>query len=161
MGKMITDITPAQFKVAKDEPKSVVRTDVFQADANRTVGDACGSRVGRHDTTGMTLETKKEPRNERSNLPITGDLVVIHCNASLLETEEMIDSTHERCQAEVWTVGQGHAIPALEECIRPMRKGQTCLVRAPASLCFGDKGGVLGNGRCPAGSGLLLEVDLL
>lgn len=117
--------------------------------------------------------SKVQPANANSSLPQTGDNVVVHCNASILKTNEMIDSvaitaapthvpdseccaqTKERCQAVDWCCGQGHAIPALEEvatsavlmqahdhvlqCVRQMRKGQKCSVKAPASLCFGEK----------------------
>ena len=106
-----------------------------------------------------------EPLNPASAFPITGDKVTVHCNATAISTGEMIDSTYERCTAVTWTTGQGHAIPALEECVRMMRKGQKSRVRAPASLCFGDEKDphkrMIGQGLCPQGSGLLLEVELV
>merc|ERR1719310_1432033 len=42
-----------------------------------------------------------------------------------------------------------------------MRKGQKVTVEAPPELCFGDKGGMIGQGMCPPGKGLFLEVELL
>jgi len=102
-----------------------------------------------------------EPANPLSPLPLTGDKVVVHCNVTALSTGEMIDSTYERCTAITYTCGQGHAIAALEECVREMRKGQKCKVIAPASLVYEGKGGMVGMGMCPKGSGLMIEMELL
>jgi len=102
-----------------------------------------------------------QPATDRSELPKTGDQVVVHCNASLLTTGEMIDSTRERCQAISFTVGAGHVCPAMDEASRKMRKGEKCIIKAPAELCFGDKGGKLGDGLVPAKAGLHLEMEVV
>ncbi len=104
--------------------------------------------------TGLGIKILKEGDGE---LPKKGDNVKVHYTGTLLDGKKF-DSSVDRGEPFVFSLGQGQVIKGWDEGISKLKVGSKAILRIPAELGYGSRevGGVI-----PANSTLVFEVELL
>ncbi len=87
--------------------------------------------------------------------PRPEEFVAVNFEARLAESGEIVGSTFEMGQPEVFPAGA--VIPGWSEALSLMRPGDRWMLFLPAALAFGDEGG----GPIPPGSDIVFEYELL
>jgi peptidylprolyl isomerase len=89
--------------------------------------------------------------------PTTGESVRVHYTG-WLESGQKFDSSHDRRQPLVFSVGRGQVIKGWDEGVGSMKVGGKRKLVIPASLGYGERGA---GGIIPPGATLIFEVELL
>lgn len=89
-------------------------------------------------------------------MPKTGQTVKVHYEGRILNGH-VFDSTYERKQPMVITLGKGQVIKGLEQALMQMHIGEKIRVQIPPSLAYGTKN----LGIIPPNSMLEMDVELL
>ena len=89
--------------------------------------------------------------------PKTGESVRVHYTG-WLETGKKFDSSHDRREPLVFSVGRGQVIKGWDEGVGSMKVGGKRKLVIPASLGYGERGA---GGVIPPGATLIFEVELL
>jgi peptidylprolyl isomerase len=90
--------------------------------------------------------------------PEPGNVVTVHFSA-MLEDGTEIGNTYEGGQPAGFVLGEGSALPGLDEGIALMRKGEKAKLIIPPELALGDNASA--DGLIPANSTLIFELELV
>ncbi len=137
---------------------------VAEVHVKRIVGQrARGTRVPDHDASAwqplsdgvrmITLQPGSGPT------PAEGDRILVDYTIWLPGTDAPLQSSRSRPMAESIPYGTRRMLPALESAIAQMQPGQRVLLDVPPEQGFGTRSAAM-QGRIPAGSRLLVEVEL-
>ena len=131
----------------------------------------CGPEIKeRPSTTSSEPEVQEGPITTESGLvyevlepgegpaPEAGEVVTLHF-AATLEDGTDIGNTYEGGQPVGFFLGEGTALPGLDEGIALMHKGEKAKLVIPPELALGDQASA--DGMIPANSTLIFEVELL
>jgi FKBP-type peptidyl-prolyl cis-trans isomerase len=87
-----------------------------------------------------------------------GDRIYVHYTGWLAENRQVFDSSRDRNEPFVFTVGAGEVIKGWDMGVVGMKKGGKRMLHIPAALGYGEKGAP---GAIPPNADLLFEVELL
>lgn len=90
--------------------------------------------------------------------PETGDEVKVHYTGYLAACGTKFDSSRDRGRVFSFLLGTGQVIPAWDEGVAQMKKGERCMLRVPAEMGYGESGA--GN-AIPPDADLDFDVELL
>ncbi len=105
-------------------------------------------------TTGMQIEKLAEGTGPA---PKTGDRVSVHYTGWLTNGKKF-DSSRDRGQPFVFTLGRGQVIKGWDEGVATMRVGDKVRLTLPPELAYGARGA---GGVIPPNATLVFEVELL
>ncbi|CAF3674651.1 unnamed protein product [Adineta steineri] len=100
--------------------------------------------------------TKKVDNCERKSK--NGDRLHMHYTGTLKSNGKKFDSSRDRGDPFVFTIGTGQVIKGWEQGLLDMCEGEQRVLTIPASLGYGDRGA--GN-VIPAGATLVFDVELI
>ncbi|CAF0766391.1 unnamed protein product [Adineta steineri] len=100
--------------------------------------------------------TKKVDNCERKSK--NGDRLHMHYTGTLKSNGKKFDSSRDRGDPFVFTIGTGQVIKGWEQGLLDMCEGEQRMLTIPASLGYGDRGA--GN-VIPAGATLVFDVELI
>ncbi|CAF0991170.1 unnamed protein product [Adineta steineri] len=100
--------------------------------------------------------TKKVDNCERKSK--NGDRLHMHYTGTLKSDGKKFDSSRDRGDPFVFTIGTGQVIKGWEQGLLDMCEGEQRVLTIPASLGYGDRGA--GN-VIPAGATLVFDVELI
>ncbi|CAF4197552.1 unnamed protein product [Adineta steineri] len=100
--------------------------------------------------------TKKVDNCERKSK--NGDRLHMHYTGTLKSDGKKFDSSRDRGDPFVFTIGTGQVIKGWEQGLLDMCEGEQRMLTIPASLGYGDRGA--GN-VIPAGATLVFDVELI
>ena len=89
--------------------------------------------------------------------PKTGDSVSVHYTG-WLKSGQKFDSSRDRGQPLIFTIGRGQVIKGWDEGVSSMRVGGKRKLVIPAHLGYGDRGA---GGVIPPSATLIFEVELV
>jgi peptidylprolyl isomerase len=90
--------------------------------------------------------------------PQTGQKVEVHYTGWLQQNDQKFDSSVDRGQPFVFTLGKGQVIPGWDEGVATMNVGGKRQLVIPADLAYGARGIP---GAIPANATLVFDVELL
>jgi FKBP-type peptidyl-prolyl cis-trans isomerase len=103
---------------------------------------------------GLQIEKLAEGQGET---PKTGDRVSVHYTG-WLENGKKFDSSRDRGQPFVFTLGRGQVIKGWDQGVATMRVGDKVRLTLPPDLGYGARGA---GGVIPPNATLIFEVELL
>ncbi len=103
---------------------------------------------------GLQIEKLAEGQGET---PKTGDRVSVHYTG-WLENGKKFDSSRDRGQPFVFTLGRGQVIKGWDQGVASMRVGDKVRLTLPPDLGYGARGA---GGVIPPNATLIFEVELL
>lgn len=102
------------------------------------------------------LKIKYLTRKESGAMPTLGDKVSVHYVGTLLDGTKF-DSSRDRNDPFTFPLGQGRVIKGWDEGIAKLHVGEKAILTIPAELGYGAQG----QGKIPANSTLIFEVELM
>ncbi len=105
-------------------------------------------------TSGLQVETIKEGTGAT---PKVGDRVSVHYTG-WLQNGTKFDSSRDRGQPFIFTLGVGQVIKGWDQGVAGMRVGDVVKLTLPPELGYGARGA---GGVIPPGATLIFEVELL
>mmetsp|Transcript_10401 Transcript_10401/g.18110 ORF Transcript_10401/g.18110 Transcript_10401/m.18110 type:complete len:109 (+) Transcript_10401:91-417(+) len=90
--------------------------------------------------------------------PKKGDRVKVHYTGTL-QSGKKFDSSRDRGQPFVFTLGKGEVIQAWDEGVAQMTMGERSILTCSPDYAYGNQD--VGGGLIPAGSTLIFDVELL
>ena len=105
-------------------------------------------------TSGLQIEKLVEGQGAA---PKTGDRVVVHYTG-WLQNGTKFDSSVDRREPFVFTIGRGQVIKGWDEGVATMRVGDKVRLTIPPELGYGARGA---GGVIPGNATLIFEVELL
>jgi FKBP-type peptidyl-prolyl cis-trans isomerase len=105
-------------------------------------------------TSGLQIEKLADGQGAA---PKTGDRVTVHYTGWLTDGQKF-DSSRDRGQPFVFTIGRGQVIRGWDEGVATMRVGDKVRLTIPPELGYGARGA---GGVVPPNATLIFEVELL
>ena len=105
-------------------------------------------------TSGLQIEKLTEGQGDT---PKAGDRVKVHYTGWLQDGTKF-DSSRDRGQPFVFTIGRGQVIQGWDQGVAAMRVGDTARLTIPPELGYGPRGA---GGVIPPNATLIFEVELL
>ena len=105
-------------------------------------------------TSGLQIEKLVEGQGP---MPQAGDRVTVHYTG-WLQNGTKFDSSRDRGQPFVFTIGRGQVIRGWDEGVATMHVGDTVRLTIPPELGYGPRGA---GGVIPPNATLIFEVELL
>jgi len=97
-------------------------------------------------------------REGEGDTPKSGTTVTAHYTGRLLANNSKFDSSYDRRDPLSFPVGVGKVIPAWDEALLAMKKGEKRALIIPPELAYGSRGA---GGVIPPNAWLLFDVELL
>jgi FKBP-type peptidyl-prolyl cis-trans isomerase len=104
----------------------------------------------------MNIEILKD--NPTGAIPPKGSKVSVHYTGTLTNGKKF-DSSVDRKEPFVFTLGKGEVIKGWDEGVAKMKVGQKVKLTCPPEYAYGKQG--IGDGLIPPNSTLFFEVELL
>lgn len=119
-------------------------------------------------TTDLSKDTKmittssglsyKDIKVGTGDMPKTGEKVEVHYTGRLQQNDQKFDSSVDRDQPFIFTIGKGQVIPGWDEGVATMKVGGKRQLVIPAELAYGARGVP---GAIPPNATLVFDVELL
>lgn len=138
---------------------SIVKTDINKPEAEQESQDINDLNFNEENQMGIeaeefSIEILQEGSGSESK---DGDSLTVHYTGKLLDGT-VFDSSVERGDPFVFTLGEGLVIQGWEEGMKGMKVGEKRILTIPSSMGYGEFGSPP---QIPGGSGLEFEVELL
>lgn len=138
---------------------SIVKTDINKPEIQQESEEINDLNFNEQNEMGIeaeefSIETLQEGSGSESK---DGDLLTVHYTGRLLDGT-VFDSSVERGDPFVFTLGAGAVIPGWEEGMKGMKVGEKRILTIPSSMGYGEFGSPP---QIPGGAGLEFEVELL
>ena len=92
------------------------------------------------------------------NFPSKGDQVKVHYTGTFPESGKKFDSSVDRNEPFVFTLGQGQVIKCWDQVVARMSKGEKITVICPSSLAYGSRGA---GGAIPPNADIKFEIEMI
>ena len=91
-------------------------------------------------------------------MPVEGETVTIHFYGWLRDSGKLFDASHMNGKPYTYVLGKGRSIPAWNEALKKMHKGDKVILVVPPDLAYGEEGIPE---LVPSNSTLVYQLELL